>query len=193
MTLWLFLSFLFFQLSTYLHPQKIFCFLLATNNNTTIILSLKTIGTNNQMTTIPNEFADVLHQLLNTPRPKPGQEQPVKDLVIKLVDFCCNEERSLPSSATMMTLQMWKRLVLSLLYKRYHMLSPEAKKALSNDDCDESTNSTVAAGDGERLIFYTAVQSLFDQATTQTSVTASADEGFIMEPAGEMAASQEGI
>jgi hypothetical protein len=49
---------------------------------------------------------------------------------------------------------MWKRVILSLLYKRYHVLTPEGQEP-----------STSTPGDGERLFFYSAIATLLEHQT----------------------------
>lgn len=91
-----------------------------------------------------SNFDNLIHQLMNAHRPKDGKEDDIKTLVSKLVHSTGETQGDDQNG-------MWKRMLLSLLYKRYHMLSPERQ---------ESSAST--AGDGERLIFYTAIATLLE-------------------------------
>jgi hypothetical protein len=92
-------------------------------------------------------FDDLLHQLLNALRPKNGKEQEIVSLVFKLATSSGEFSGNIHNDR-------WTRLVLSLLYKRYHLLAPEA------------TSSVFVAGNGERVIFYTAVGALLKLVTT---------------------------
>jgi len=118
-------------------------------------------------------FDDKVHQLLNIPRPKPGNEQDVKEVVKALVDLC--EEENVPgkygnavdNGTTSAIQRKWIRLLLSLLYKRFHNLSPEQKELAATHH--EASSST--CGDGERLIFYAAIQTLFEIAASSSPTT----------------------
>jgi hypothetical protein len=106
-------------------------------------------------------FDDLLHQLLNVRRPKLGKEEKIVALVSKLVVSCGESSGNIQNDK-------WIRLLLSLLYKRYHLLAPEAKTQglVSSGETPKKKSSVVVAGDGERLIFYTAAGTLLKQATT---------------------------
>lgn len=118
------------------------------------------------MASIVSNFDDLVHQLLNAPRPKAGSEEQLKALVSSLVQSCVTTTGDSQN-------EKWKRVLLSLLYKRYHLLAPEAKAeaAHGGKKQDGESPAVTAAGDGERLIFYTAIQTMLKEATTAERAT----------------------
>ena len=107
-------------------------------------------------------FDDALHALIyGTRRPMPEDTAATQDIRAKLeqlVSLAGNDP------------QRWKTLCLALSYKRYHVLSPEAKAQERNDG-----NHAKITGNGERLIFYKAARYIFenqegDEATKALSV-----------------------
>ena len=105
------------------------------------------------------DFDDELHQFLNMPRPKlECQMAAVRTAVEGLVEACIDQD------------DKWKRLVLSILHKRYHVRAPEAK-ALRSTAADNTNTSKseieLATGDGERKLFYLAVKALFKKCLSQ--------------------------
>jgi hypothetical protein len=95
---------------------------------------------------VTTSFDDLLHQLLNVLRPRNGQEQEIVSLVSELATSSGELSGNIHNDK-------WTRLVLSLLYKRYHRLAPEAKNQAY--ESPKKPSSVVVAGNGERLIFYT--------------------------------------
>jgi hypothetical protein len=90
------------------------------------------------------EFDDAIHQLVNsTRRPKEDVDvSNLENLLARLIDLSGHDS------------DRWKILILAVTYKRYHMLSPQAK---------EEGRDNYTAGEGERRIFYTAIRVLFSQ------------------------------
>lgn len=88
------------------------------------------------------EFDDKIHQLVNSARrPSKTDENELallESLLECLIELCGTDSNR------------WKTLILAITHKRYHLKSPQAKQDSTND-----------AGDGERLIFYTAVSTFF--------------------------------
>lgn len=99
------------------------------------------------------DFDNKLQKLLNAPRPKKGSdsEQVFQGLVSNLVRECGEDNFK------------WKRFLLSLLYKRFHMLAPEAKACMNRSESGANAGSTSSTGDGERKLFYLAVQQLLNE------------------------------
>ena len=97
-------------------------------------------------------FDDDLHQLVNTPRPELEYQAAAIGVTIqRLAETCVDQD------------DQWKRLILAIFHKRYHIRAPEAKavkSALAEDD-KETHKTETATGDGERKIFYLAVKALF--------------------------------
>lgn len=101
--------------------------------------------TSTEMVQNDEDFDDQMHRLINFCRPKDATEtSSLSELVSCLIQSCTDDHAR------------WKRFLLSLVHKRYHLLSPEAR------DCKEK--GTISVGDGERKIFYTGVQELFRRA-----------------------------
>lgn len=96
-----------------------------------------------QQTQEQQDFDDGIHQLVNAIR-RPSKTDDENTLAIlqslleKLIQLCGDDTNR------------WKTLVLAITHKRYHLLSPQAKQESSTD-----------AGDGERLVFYTAIYTIF--------------------------------
>jgi hypothetical protein len=111
------------------HSQK--------NKAAVLTMSEATFSPSNQQ-----DFDDAIHQLVNsTRRPKKdGHVSNLENLLTRLIDLCGHDSNR------------WKLLVLAVTYKRYHLLSPQAK---------EEGRDSYTAGEGERRIFYTAVRVLF--------------------------------
>jgi hypothetical protein len=138
-------------------------------------------------------FDDELHQLMNFPRPKTEKHtDDLTGLLVRLFHMCNSRNNNNNSSADAnhpaptTAAARWKRLVLSLIHKRYHILSPEAKAMIrggggggrgggrgGGDDDYEDDGKTVpaysndfvsSAGDGERKLFYHAIVSMLADA-----------------------------
>ena len=101
------------------------------------------------MSSISNDetFSDDIHDLMNgIGRPKKTKDiTALKDLLSKIVQQSSTD------------ISHWKLFVLALVYKRYHLKAPEAKRLAKEDK-----KSPASTGDGERLIFYEAIQHLFE-------------------------------
>lgn len=111
-----------------------------------------------------NSFDDSLHSILmNASRPKTDdQVAAFTSSIEELTDTCAAKDD-------------WKRLVLALLHKRYHIRAPEAKgEAMAKDAT--STTETVATGDGERKLFYLAVKALLRKAVLEEQHQAGDDK-----------------
>jgi hypothetical protein len=111
------------------------------------------------------EFDDAIHQLVNsTRRPKEdGDVSNLENSLTRLIDLSGHDSNR------------WKLLVLAIAYKRYHMLSPQAREE-GRDSC--------TAGDGERRIFYTAMRVLFAQSR---SCHSSRESRLALEALGKLA------
>jgi len=94
-------------------------------------------------------FDDLLHAVINSTRRATSEEdvQNLCHLFHKLFFLCDNDDDG--------SNNRWKLLLLSLVYKRYHSKAPEAKEIKEEND-----NDNHVAGQGERLIFYTAIACL---------------------------------
>jgi len=101
------------------------------------------------------EFDDALHQLMNSiSRPTEGRPEATElhEVLARLTNTAeTNHSR-------------WKSMLLALIHKRYHLLSPEAKAA----SAERETETTVAAGDGERRLYYLGARFFMDQMHADT-------------------------
>jgi len=90
---------------------------------------------------------DKLQGLLNVPRPKSDeQEQAYTSLVGEIANACQADNDS------------WKRFLLALLHKRFHLLAPESKNVQS----EKGKDGSATPGDGERKHFYLAIKKLLE-------------------------------
>ena len=105
-----------------------------------------------------SNFDDELHRLLNFPRPKKDgadTENALKSLLDTIIESCSEDIR-------------WKRFLLSLVHKRYHLLSPEAKALVTSQN-----EKNLSAGDGERCLFYLSIQQILLRHILMTTTTSS--------------------
>mmetsp|Transcript_4005 Transcript_4005/g.7642 ORF Transcript_4005/g.7642 Transcript_4005/m.7642 type:complete len:929 (-) Transcript_4005:155-2941(-) len=96
----------------------------------------------------PDAFHDAIQTLITTARPTINSA---------VIEFCLRLIAA--AKAADDDGVSWKVLVLSLIRRRYHVKSPEAKRIGKANAKDEKsdTSSTDINGDGERLMFYLAV------------------------------------
>mmetsp|Transcript_22692 Transcript_22692/g.35001 ORF Transcript_22692/g.35001 Transcript_22692/m.35001 type:complete len:1020 (-) Transcript_22692:392-3451(-) len=115
-------------------------------------------------------FNDLLHSLVNSTRRITSKDDAhnLCKILHKLIFLCENEmseSQHSYNSTSSNSASRWKMLLLCLTYKRYHAKAPEAKyEAILNQKVDSATvakRGTSVAGQGERLIFYTAVACMF--------------------------------
>mmetsp|Transcript_13067 Transcript_13067/g.19223 ORF Transcript_13067/g.19223 Transcript_13067/m.19223 type:complete len:906 (+) Transcript_13067:72-2789(+) len=94
---------------------------------------------------VDETFDDLLHAVVNSTRRATSDDDAHKlcNLLHKLFFLCDNNDDDDDNT------NRWKMLLLSFIYKRYHSKAPEAKETRDDDE--------YVAGQGERLIFYTAV------------------------------------
>ena len=99
-----------------------------------------------------------LERLLKAPKGKPGEDDQELDLKSTLTGcfLLCGQDKT-----------KWKRLVLSLIYKRYHRMSPEAKALAKERHAASATggdaiDKTALKGGGQRYILYDAATHMFE-------------------------------
>ena len=97
--------------------------------------------------TTQQAFDDAIHQLVNSIR------RPKQDEAVEQVQSLLEQLTKLAGTSN----SRWKTLLLALVHKRYHILSPQAQEEAGD------SKQHVAAGDGERRIFYMGVRSLMNQ------------------------------
>lgn len=104
---------------------------------------------------LSDDFDNLLHSFMNSIRPA-GEEEKERlvEYVKKLMDLCEENEFR------------WKVFVLALIHKRYHILSPQAKMEKTSQD------HNITAGDGERLIFYIALKTIWEKSKDSDNAAA---------------------
>uniref|UniRef100_A0A7S4UI31 Uncharacterized protein n=1 Tax=Ditylum brightwellii TaxID=49249 RepID=A0A7S4UI31_9STRA len=108
--------------------------------------------------TSEDHFDNILQTFVNSRRPDDASsKEGVKALVKQLIDACDQDPLR------------WKTLVLVLIHKRYHLLSPQAKFEKM-----AKAEQNITAGDGERLIFYTAASALWEKSQDPNNTHAAA-------------------